>query len=121
MTKAVLFSFRDGMLGIRHGFVRQCTQYKKTFFELKYIEDEKIGMIKPTREINPVFVDNKEGRIFNHFIWFEVSDDQVFNEDEYVRKAAEIFRTKVEHDLRKKEKEINKLYLDGAYLNDLLV
>lgn len=119
--KAALYVFRNGILSRRCGYIRPINRYKSEFYEYKKEVDRKIGMIKPYKRINPVFVTVTPGKVYSHFVWFPIKDENsVDEENEQTLRAAMLFRKKISKDIKKKENELNRLYLSEIALNELI-
>lgn len=122
MKKAILFSFRDGVISEKTGFVEKVNSRNGRFFRYLYPIDEKLGMNKPAKRTDVVTVAAEPGYIHNNFIWYEVADEDVSveKENEFILKAAEAFRTRTNMRIHELEKELDRLFQNERYLSDII-
>lgn len=122
MTKAILFSFRDGVISRKIGFVENVNSRNGRFFRYVYPIDEKLGMHKPAKRKDLITVAAEPGYIHNNFIWYEIDDEDISveKENELVLKAAETFRTRTNMRIHELEKEMDRLFQNERYLSDLI-
>lgn len=122
MTKAILFSFRDGVISRKIGFVETVNSRNARFFRYSYDIDDVLGMHKPSKRTDVVIVAAEPGYIHNNFIWYEIDDEDISfeKENELVLKAAETFRTRTNMRIHELEKEMDRLFQAERYLSDII-
>lgn len=119
--KAVLYSFKQGSLTRRIGYIKRISNYRSYFIEYSKTNfDETCGMYKPIKINNKIIVSSDPDKLFNGFVWFPLEDENnVFEENEDTLKAAELFKANLMKNIKKKEQELTSLYLYAITLNEI--
>ena len=119
--KAVLYSFKQGSLTRRIGYIKRISNYRSYFIEYSNLNfDKTCGMYKPIKINNKIIVSSDPDKLFNGFVWFPLEDENnVFEENEDTLKAAKLFKANLMKNIKKKEQELTSLYLYAITLNEI--